>query len=269
MSFAFYILCAAAISSTDTFRVVAVVNDEAITEGEVEELVDLKGNFSSALNYLIEEALLFQEAKKKQIEKERVDEEFNRVKERFSSEEGFYQQLQKEGLTAHQVKKNLEKQLLIQRLVREEVLEKISVTPYEIEERLSQRNFPKKVSYRLSEIFRKEKKEIKEILGRIKKGQLKFETLSTDLGYFQREEMALEFQTVLFTLKIGEISKPIEMEDGYHLISITEKREEERSPEEFRKAIREELFQKKFGQKYKEFIVELKKNAHIEIKNNE
>ncbi len=252
----------------DTFKIVAIVNDKAITEGEVRELVELKGNFSSALNYLIEEALLFREAKKQQIKKEGADEEFNRVKERFSSEQNFYQQLQKEGLTAHQLKKNLEKQLLIQKLIRKEVVEKISVTPYEIAERPSQGNFPKKVSYRLSEIFRKEKREIEEIFRRIKKGQLKFEALSTDLGCFQKEELALEFQTALSKLKIGELSKPIEMEDGYHLISITEKREEEENPEELRKVIKEELFQEKFRERYKEFIAELKKNAYIEIKEN-
>ena len=268
LSVIFYFLFILPLSSANTFRVVAAVNGEAITEGEVKELVALKGSFSSALNYLIEEALLFQRAKKEQIKEERVKEEFNKVKERFSSEESFYRQLQKEGLTVHQVKKNLKKQLLIQGLISKEVLGKISVTPYEIEERLSQKNFPKKISYRLSEIFCKEKKEIEGIFQRIKNKKAKLSEIATDLGYFQREELAAEFQTALSELKIDELSKPIKKDEGYYLICITEKKEGEGNPEELRGVVRKELFQEKFGQKYKEFIAELKRNAYIEIKSN-
>jgi len=254
--------------SADTFRIVAVVNDEAITEGEVEELMGPKGDFSSALNYLVEEILLLQEVKREQIEldQEIVNKELEKIKERFPSEEDFYRQLQKENLTAHQLKKNLEKQLLIQKLVRRKVLGRVSITPDEVEEKLSEGNFSDENSYRLSEIFRKEKKEIEKILQKIKGGELKFDELATDLGYFRKQELGPEFQVVLPELKVGELSKPIKREDGYHLICITEKKEEERNPEELREAIRGELFQKKFNRRYKEFIAELKKNAHVEIK---
>ena len=105
--------------SADAFRIVAVVNNEAITEGDVKELVGPKGDFSSALNYLVEEILFLQEVKRRQIEvdQEIVNKEFENIKERFPSEEDFYRQLQKESLTAHQLKKESgKKQLLIQKL---------------------------------------------------------------------------------------------------------------------------------------------------------
>ncbi len=257
--------------SADAFRIVAVVNDEAITEGEVEELMGPKGDFSSALNYLIEEMLLLQEVKRKQIEmdQEVINKEFEKIKERFPSEGDFYRQLQKENLTAHQLKKNLEKQLLIQQLIRINVLGKVSVTPDEVEEKLSEGNFSDENSYRLSEIFRKEKKEIEKIFQKIKDEKIKFGELATDLGYFQKQELTPEFRVVLPELKVGELSKPIEREDGYHLICITEKKENERNPEELRESIEQELFQKKFSRRYEKFISELKKNTHIEIRNNE
>ena len=257
--------------SADAFRIAAVVNNEAITEGEVKELVGPKGDFSSTLNYLVEEILLLQEVKRRQMEvsREITNKELEKIKERFPSEEDFYRQLQKENLTAHQLKKNLEKQLLIQKLVRREVLGRVSVTPDEVEEKLSEGNFSDENSYRLSEIFRKAKKEIEKIFQKIKNGKLKFDELATNLGYFQKQELSPEFQVVLPELKVGELSKPIKREDGYHLICITEKKEKERNPEELREAIRGELFQKKFNQRYKEFIAELKKNAHVEIRNNE
>lgn len=255
----------------DAFRIVAVVNNEAITEGDVKELTGSKGDFSSALNYLIEETLLLQKARQEhlKIKEEIVDKELEGIKKRFPSEEDFYQQLQKENLTAHQLKKNLEKQLLIQKLIRREVLGRVSVTPDEVEEKLSEGNFSNENSYRLSEIFRKEKKEIEKIFQKIKGGKLKFDELAIDLGYFQKQELAPEFQVVLPELKVGEVSKPIKRENGYYLICITEKKEEERNLEELRKKIQEEIFQKKFSQRYNKFIAELKKNAHVEIKNDE
>ena len=255
----------------DAFRIVAVVNNEAITEGDVKELTGSKGDFSSALNYLIEETLLLQKARQEhlKIKEEIVDKELEGIKKRFPSEEDFYQQLQKENLTAHQLKKNLEKQLLIQKLIRREIIGRVSVTPDEVEEKLSEGNFSNENSYRLSEIFRKEKKEIEKIFQKIKGGKLKFDELAIDLGYFQKQELAPEFQVVLPELKVGEVSKPIKRENGYYLICITEKKEEERNLEELRKKIQEEIFQKKFSQRYNKFIAELKKNAHVEIKNDE
>ena len=255
----------------DVFRIVAVVNNEAITEGDVKELTGSKGDFSSALNYLVEETLLLQKARQEhlKIKEEIVDKELEGIKKRFPSEEDFYQQLQKENLTAHQLKKNLEKQLLIQKLIRREVLGRVSVTPDEVEEKLSEGNFSNENSYRLSEIFRKEKKEIEKIFQKIKGGKLKFDELAIDLGYFQKQELAPEFQVVLPELKVGEVSKPIKRENGYYLICITEKKEEERNLEELRKKIQGEIFQKKFSQRYNKFIAELKKNAHVEIKNDE
>jgi len=255
----------------DVFRIVAVVNNEAITEGDVKELTGSKGDFSSALNYLIEETLLLQKARQEhlKIKEEIVDKELEGIKKRFPSEEDFYQQLQKENLTAHQLKKNLEKQLLIQKLIRREVIGRVSVTPDEVEEKLSEGNFSNENSYRLSEIFRKEKKEIEKIFQKIKGGKLKFDELAIDLGYFQKQELAPEFQVVLPELKVGEVSKPIKRENGYYLICITEKKEEEINLGELRKKIQEEIFQKKFSQRYNKFIAELKKNAHVEIKNDE
>lgn len=255
----------------DVFRIVAVVNNEAITEGDIKELAGPKGDFSSALNYLIEETLLLQKARQEhlKIKEEIVDKELEGIKKRFPSEEDFYQQLQKENLTAHQLKKNLEKQLLIQKLIRREVIGRVSVTPDEVEEKLSEGNFSNENSYRLSEIFRKEKKEIEKIFQKIKGGKLKFDELAIDLGYFQKQELAPEFQVVLPELKVGEVSKPIKRENGYYLICITEKKEEERNLEELRKKIQGEIFQKKFSQRYNKFIAELKKNAYVEIKNDE
>ncbi len=257
--------------SADSFRIAAVVNNEVITEGEVKELMGPKGDFSSALDYLIAETLLSQEAKREQIkvDKGRMEEEFKKIKERFPSEKDFYRQLQKENLRAHQLKKNLEKQLSIQKLIRKKVLGRVSVTPDEVEKEFSKKDFSSKRSYYLTEIYRKDKKGIDKIFRQIKEGKVKFAKFATNLGYFQKQELAPEFQAILPELKVGEVSKPIKRKDGYYLLSIIKEKEDKKDPEKVREAIRQELFQKKFKQRYEKFIAELRKNAYIEIKNNE
>lgn len=46
-----------------------------------------------------------------------------------------------------------------------------------------------------------------------------------DLGYFGRGQMVPEFEMAAFEMQIGEISKPVQTQFGYHLIKLSEKEE--------------------------------------------
>ena len=45
-----------------------------------------------------------------------------------------------------------------------------------------------------------------------------------DLGYFTVFDMIYQFEDAAYSLKVGEISKPVRTEYGYHLIKVTDKR---------------------------------------------
>ena len=45
-----------------------------------------------------------------------------------------------------------------------------------------------------------------------------------DLGYFGKGRMVPAFEKAAFEMEIGEISKPIETQFGYHIIMVTDKR---------------------------------------------
>ncbi len=91
------------------------------------------------------------------------------------------------------------------------------------------------VRVRARHILVSTKEEAEKILKELKKGA-KFEDLARkyskdgskefggDLGYFTYDEMVPEFSKVAFSLKVGEVSKPVKTEYGWHIIKVEDRK---------------------------------------------
>jgi parvulin-like peptidyl-prolyl isomerase len=87
-----------------------------------------------------------------------------------------------------------------------------------------------------------------------------------DLGFFRWGKMVPEFQDAAFKLKVGEISRPVQTQYGWHIIKLIEKRPvEQTSYADAKKMIQSRLEQTKREQRVKEYFEELKKKVGFKI----
>jgi peptidyl-prolyl cis-trans isomerase C len=85
-----------------------------------------------------------------------------------------------------------------------------------------------------------------------------------DLGFFSRGRMIPEFEETAFSLKKGEVSKPVKTTYGYHLIETTDKREGSQIQfEEAKENIKNQLVKEKQKALFESYIETLKKKSEI------
>ncbi len=136
-------------------RVVAVVNDDAITQSELDsylrplylqmkteykgqddlinrQINDARGKL---LNQMIEDRLVYQKAKEMKIEvaETELDQEMASFKRRFKSDAEFEANMRQEGFSLRSVKDKLSRQIMIRRLHDREVRSHVIVSPMEVE----------------------------------------------------------------------------------------------------------------------------------------
>jgi parvulin-like peptidyl-prolyl isomerase len=133
-------------------KTVAIVNDEVISQAEIDSVlaslyIEYKGTYKGAelaekmeearrniLKQLVEDKLVLQKAKSEKIEvpEKEVQERMERVKSKFSSEKEFLETLEKENLTKKKLESRYRDQLMMRKLFEREVMSKITVSPTEI-----------------------------------------------------------------------------------------------------------------------------------------
>jgi parvulin-like peptidyl-prolyl isomerase len=295
-------------------QVVAVVNDEIITQSEVDSLLhplyeyykkeyngqELLRKLNDArrrlLNQLIEDRLVYQEAKKQgtEIDEKEVDGQMAQLQKKFSNPEVLEEALHRQGLTLTSVRERLRRQAMIRQLQDVEIRSKVVVSPMEIEryyqnhpdefsqsEMLKVRTLTLKKNPEAQEKGLKDEKawrHIEELREKILAGENFGEfakQFSQDSnaqknglgGWIRRGEMIPEIDDVIFQMKMGEISEIIETPLGYHLFLVEERKESyKRTLEESREEIHATLFRQKSEERFNEWLSELKRAAYISIR---
>ena len=134
-------------------KVVAIVNDEVITQSELDQLLapvyeQFRNTYAGSefslkmeearqglLNQLIEDKLVYQESKRLGVEvsEEEINERVDAFKARFKKED-FERLLQEQGLTLSKLRNRYREQIAIRKLHQHQIRSKVIVTPVEIEE---------------------------------------------------------------------------------------------------------------------------------------
>lgn len=245
------------------------------------------------LDQLIDGVLLVQEAKRQQltVAPEVVEERFQNIQARFPSVEAFNQALSSRGLTAEELKRDIQDGLLRQEIINKEIISKVSTSPDEMKtffqshkedyvqpEEVKASHILIRVEPNASPEDEKKAQELaSSILDKAKKGE-DFSALARqysedsskeqggDLGYFGRGKMVQPFEDAAFNLKIGEISELVKTQFGYHIIKVEDKKEEKAlSYEEAEERVKNDLTREKAIARYQEYVEELRKKATIDV----
>lgn len=175
---------------------------------------------------------------------------------------------------------DFKKLTLVSEVFEKEIMSKAKVSDQDIRDyyEKNKQAFVAAKEIRASHILVKTEKEAQEVLARLKKGE-KFEAVAKsvsidaasaknggDLGYFRKGQMVPEFERAAASLKVGEISVPVQTQFGFHIIKVTDKKTG--PPIEFEK-VRDLIAQKLSGERQKEvfdaYIADLKKTYKVEI----
>ncbi|MET3729780.1 foldase protein PrsA [Fictibacillus halophilus] len=221
------------------------------------------------LNQMIDEMVL--EDKYKVTDKE-IEKETEKIKEELGGEEAFKQALEQNGLSDEKQLKERIKSMLLN--------EKAATEGVKISEDEMKKTFEEKykTEVKASHILVDDEKTAKEVQKKLNEGG-DFAKLAEeyskdpgskskggDLGFFGKGAMVPEFDKVAFTLEKGKTSELVKSEYGYHIIKVTDKRENKF--EDKKEQIEQELKQQK-AKPITEILESLKKKADVKVKDKE
>jgi len=289
-------------------KIAAVVNEDIITESELKEsmlpfIADYRLRYGEegleqkmdearqdALNRLIEEKLIFQEAKKRKVMVDdfEIQERLEDVKQRFDSDEEFYKAISASGVTIARLKKKYEEQIMMRKLVNGIIASRVSISPTQVTAyyygNIKDFSMPDMVRFKVllvkpldQETLYSARKLAEDILKRIGQGE-DFDMLVNqfsqgpntdkggDMGYMPAGSTIPEIEDAISQLNPGEVSNIIETGSGFYIVMVLDKKQAGTVPIiEVSDIIKERLFQRESELTLREFVGKLKEDAYIKI----
>ena len=289
-------------------EVVAKVNGESIAKAEFEKAVQAVESqnggpvppdqrdrvLRGVLDQLIGYKLLIQESKSRKLAASDadVDARLSQIKAQFPSEEAFKQTMDQQKITLDQLKTDARTEIVVTRLVQEEIGPKVSVKSEQVDDfyKKNPDKFQQPESVRASHILirvpegadaaakAKAKTKAEGILKDVKAGK-DFATLAKansedpgsapnggDLNFFPRGQMVPAFDQAAFAMKSGEVSNLVETQFGFHIIKVTDKQPAKTVPlDQVRPQIQQYLEGQARQEQTQAFLASLKSKGKVEI----
>ncbi len=248
------------------------------------------GLWNQAIENMINRNLLLQEANQENIEVEdsKVQDQYKQILSRFPSEENFLAFLQQRNITKDELLENIRMNLKIETLVAEKTESTEEITEEAISEFYNSRPemFEQPAQVKASHILLRtgneqedkaqKKAELEEIKEKIEGGadfaemarqysDCPSKSKGGDLGFFGKGAMVKPFEETAFHLDVGEMSDIVETNFGYHLIKVTDKKEEKTlTLAESTERIKKMLQDQKQNDRVRNYLENLRDQAEIE-----
>ena len=103
-------------------------------------------------------------------------------------------------------------------------------------------------------------------IARLHSADLNSRVLGGDLGWLNPGDLEPELERLAATQDLGELSMPIQTQFGYHLIQITDRRNQDIGEQIRRSEGISDIRSEKFNQRYNEWIKELRDKAWIDYR---
>jgi len=246
------------------------------------------------LNRMVEDLLMEQLARKEKLipKENEVDAAIkDLLKRRNITDDQLKQALAKDGTTMESYRKGIRNQLMRIRLVQKEIRSKVAISDDEIGTYYLKHHeeYEGKETVRVRQILlaapqdgdpavrEKQRAEAEAVRARLLNGEL-FEKLAAqysqgpmaqggDIGFIERGMVLPEIEEVAFSLQVNQISAVIESPAGFHILQVTDRRGAGlKAIETVREEIREKLEEEKMEKKFEEWLLELRRKSHVEIK---
>ncbi|KPK97420.1 MAG: hypothetical protein AMJ95_09050 [Omnitrophica WOR_2 bacterium SM23_72] len=277
-------------------RIIAVVNNEAITQKDLDDFVNftrlqLSREYTQAeiekrtsslrkdlLEKLIEDKLILQEARatNTRIDENRVKARIYEIKRRYPTEADFQNDLARQGLVQADLEKRIREQMLMFVTVEANVQDKIMVRPEEVTD-FYNKNMKDFVTEEEREcdiiILDTDKETSAREFQRLFRLGLSLEELkekfplSIDKITAKGEgRLRQDITEKIYSLNLGEISEPLKVNDKYYifkLLKITPPRQLALS--EVQGIIQNYLFDTKMQEQFEKWLNGLKKKAYIRV----
>lgn len=262
-------------------EVLAEVNGEKISKNEFYARLESQAG-RAVFSQMLAEKLIEQAAKEANIsvDKSEVDQEIEKIKDQFGSEEIFKLALAQNGLTEESLRDQVTFSLYAFKLSTKDVEVKEDEMKSYFEKNKKDFDQPEKV--RIAHILVDNEKDAEDILKQIQDGA-KFEDLvksksmdkttsdkNGDLGYLAKGQLPKDFEDKVFSTKIGDVvSEVVKTDDGYHVIKVLEKIEEKSATYEDSKVAIKDILLRQKAKPINEVLAQLKDKAKIVISKEE